>query len=460
MTKEDQDQFRPSQSLVTIEIGNDTNREYLMNFDKVYHWDDIIVFLFLLLVFIVLLIGGYFGPSSTTETYTNHSISYTQLNQPAQFKISSDAQPYNKDLAIYIRFLHQPMNINLTNNYTVNISVIHGNVQSERTRTTEKHNNAQFISPVNSTFSSWHRIYFDKIVDFDSIKVDVLIYGDLKNYSLLQSKVIKGSEAGFQIQFGTRAIFTGLCLLVLKYFSEKTKERESRHEQLLTYCLLFGTAFYDNPSFIAHLYKPVIYYPIFDDILRSFYVGFITLYLLLLIGHFGNQEIFTESFISTRIYFSGVIGLLMLMRQFFNDLAQIYNPMLAINHADRYLLYAERVLYVGLYLFILVEYFKAWRRIEESDRFRFVIYLLVLPFFIYVTGVAMNLFGSYSTFMFAAEMGCANIPALALAYGHFPYSSKKSMEYNPPDGEIPDLEDNAIFEDENVAKNDEPAENA
>ena len=429
-------------ALVDIAIESGTAKECITSLDKVNSIEDVSIYI-LFLIFIGLnAVIGYFAPSSVTRLSKVNNIYGAEQGKYSVYSMSVDnLDPKNSWIKISARYNRISTTEPIAMNMFVNTSVKYTNPKTDHSKHAFHSTNITFTALQKSTHTDWHQVYYERIVDFDGVTAEfVVVGGNEDNFSDFEMMAEYGSFSDCILHIWVKVIYTLVICGTFYVFNERLKVSDQRHEQTLTSALIFATAFYDNPTTLYNYYQPELFVFIFDDILKAFYYGYLVLFVLIMVGHLGSKEAFSFDFIQSRISFAGIYGIASLSRDLLRDLAQIYNPMMTIQHVDKYLILIEYLLFSFFTLRLVVDLISAYKRIDHSEKFRFIVYCFMSLMSIFIIGGTQGLFLNVNCILYITLMGTANVLAVAMSYANYPLTTKESIAYQETN--IDDIEYN------------------
>ena len=429
--------------LVDIAIENGTAKECVTSLDKVNTLEDISIYVIFLVFLIINIVVGYFAPPYKQTLNKNVNVSATDESRPVYSIIINGLQTKNSWIRVKARYIRKPDDLNkIAVPMQINTSVKYNNAKSDHSKHSTGFLNTIFTANLNQTYTDWHQIYYERVVDFDGVTAEAMISGGNEEFfSEFQMLAEFGSNSDFLIQSSTRVFYTVVLLVIIRYFNERLKVADSRHEQTLTQGILFSTVFFDNVTLLVNYVTPQLVIFIFDDIMKAFYCGYLVMFILILVGRLGSKDPFTFDFISSQVSFAGAFGLTTLGRELLIDLAEIFNPMLGVEHVDKYL---RMILYILLAYFafrIFSELRRGFKRIDESEKFRSIIYVFISCASVFIIAAMQGLICSYNSVIYMALIGTANVLAILMAYANFPLTIKETISYQETDIDSKPLEE-------------------
>lgn len=440
-----------SDNMVAVEVNNGYIPEYLMNLDKVNHKDDIIMFLLFGGFILVNILVGLLAPPSASVLNKEIPVIVDAQDSFSIYEMGIESiSSMNSYVKMGIRYITDHY-ANISTTLLVNVSMKFTNPKSDHSKRSFMSSNVTFNIIPGTMHTNTHIIYFERMVDYSQVSAEVSVFGNEQGLRTLEFTATLGSFSDAQVQIWIRIVYTIILVIVYRIFNNRMKTVEVRHEQSLTSGLIFATCFLNNPTIIVNYIRPTLAVTLFDTILRSFYTGFLALFVFVVLGHCGIKEKMMGDFITNRLSIAASVGLLMITREFTLDLAQIYNPMFQITNVDFYLKAAEYVLLCFIIIGVIRETVLSVKRIDEAERFRLLIYVIAASISIFLLASTMGLIGEKTTLKFLATFGAANALSFAMTYAHYPYSID-NIEYKDAQSadiaSMSDVEDIGLIDDE------------
>ncbi|EAY08854.1 hypothetical protein TVAG_050890 [Trichomonas vaginalis G3] len=431
-----------SDNMVAVEINDGYVPEYLMNLDKVNHKDDIIMFLLFLSFIIVNILVGILAPSTTNTLSKSYPVIVDSHDSYSIYSMGIESiSPMNSYIKMRVGYRSEGFT-NKSAKVLLNVSMKYTNPKSDHTKRAFKSSNVTFSTLPEQYNTNWHLIYFERIVDFTQVTAEIVVSGSELGFNTFVCEAIICSYSDSLVQIWIRIVYSIVLFVVLRTFNAKLKTVDVRHEQSLSSGLLFTTIFLNDPAVIANYIRPTLGVTVFDSIMRSFYTGYLALFVFVVLGHCGIKEKMMGDFITNRLSIAAVVGLVTITREFLLDLAQIYNPMMQIVNADYYLKIVEYIILAGCAVGIVIETVRSSRRIDEIEKFRLVIYVIASSLALFILTSVMGLIGEKTTLKFLATFGSANALAFAMTYAHYPFSIDNIEYKDAKNADIASLSDN------------------
>lgn len=435
-------------NLVDIEIESGNVPEYLMNLDKVYHGDDIMMFILFVVFIIVNGVVGYLSPPSEVVFNKSSPVIPADNGSFSTYTIGLQSlTSRNSHILIRARYTAKEKDIQKT--LLVNTTMSYEGARSDHTKHSFSSVNITFSIKKEENESKWETLYLERIVDFDQTVAEIVVSGNETGFSAFDIEARIGSQSDAYIQIMIRVIYSVVLCIVYHLFQTKMKSVEVRHEQSLTIILLFTTCFLNNPTLFINYIKPNLFVIIFDDIMKAFYCGFLTFFIFIVLGHCGDKEKIQGEFVNNMMSIAWFVGMVMFSRELMTDLAQIYNPMMTIERVDRWLCGTEWTLIAFCFSALIYQAYKAKTRIDESEHFRYVFYIVCTVIYCLILMSLERLVLSYSTIKFLVTFGTTNAFAMAMAYAHYPFSTTANLQYkDAKDVEIGEMSEDGQLMDQ------------
>jgi len=433
------------ENLLPVEISNESPMDYLMNIDKIYHWDDMIYIIAGALFIILSVFIGGINESTicekviTKDTYNYKRYGYLSLN----FNIS-DLSGLNRIIRLIIRFnrtrVIEPIST------TINVSTRFWFSRSNSTITKRTYiKNINVFSRIGHHESNENMISEHHILNFESLSAQIKIYGDVSRF-MNGEIVIQYGNAYFSmfsiyctISYSLLLI-SGLIVFSNSYQALELKER--RHEQELSIVMSIMTIIYNNPVQIIQFIRPSFVFLILNDVVSSFYISMIVVLILTLVGLLGAKEDPKPSFWRLRIAFGGVVAVFFVIKLSMKSCEHIG---LITHQPHIYFSFISSSL-ISIFLFWLIKLIhESSDRIEESDSFKLLIYLpitIILVGSLYLFNISVT--KSNSTIFYILKMAVFNGTSLLMLYIHYPFKINENLVFEKPKETYVD---NGIFEE-------------
>lgn len=420
-----QDKDDSSNDMIDIRIEESLVRESLMKIDASNLKDDYKLFIVYFGIIILSFILGCTGLQRYDKEIITKPI---QPSSTINYKKTDLSSP-NSFISFFISFSNpntsQPIEFNVNLSYdAVCLSkgiIIH--------KSNEQINNLLVQSYYNYD-SSLFNFYFDRIIDYDQITVNLKLITPDTHFQKVSLIVYYGDKYVNLIIICIKCIFALIHLLLLIKVIQKLKVESVRYwhlEQKLTIPLIFISIFYNNPFDLIQAFSPSYSLLIYDCIVESVFTAYFQFFILALFDslRFKNRKI-QRCFFTPKISFILTLFLISLSHRIYITITSFdTSPTLRHDGISSVFRLIELILYLLYYVWFLVSVILAGFQVDITERYKFNVYfvtcfvsLLMLAFsrFLHIFQFFEN-----KTLILFVSIATINMFVILMLFFHYPY---------------------------------------
>lgn len=420
-----QDKDDTSNDMIDIRIEESLVRESLMKIDASSLKADLKLFIcYIMIILFSFILGCTNLRRFNKETITRPIQTNTILNYQKK-----DLTSPNRFISFFVYLV--------TNNYTedsmVKVNLTYDAIcYSKNTiihKSNQQINNLLFIPSYQGTTHPFS-FYFDQIIDYNQISLDLRLITNQINYQNVTLLVYYGGEYINIISVVIKSIFAIIHLILLIKIVRKLKTESVRYwhlEQKLTIPLVFISIIYNNPFEIIQLFSPSYLLLIYDCIIKSVFSAYFEFFILALFDslRFKNRKI-QRCFFTPKISFILVLFLISLSHRIYTTITSFdTSPTLRQDKVESVFRLVDLILYLLYCVWFVVSVVLALYQVDITERYKFNVYsvtcfislvLLALSQFLHFFGAFEN-----KTLNVFVPIATINIFVILMYYFHYPY---------------------------------------
>lgn len=446
-----------SDEMIDIRIEESLVRESLMKIDASNFKDDLKL---LMLYFGIILIAFLIG---CTNLHPVNSESITSPINTSKTLMSfgvSDLSSKNLFISFFIYFSR----IKSLENAQISLNLTYEAKCSDRSilvHSSSKPFYGLVLSSENSLSTHLFNFYFDQIIDYDNIEINLQFSTSSSEFQNATLTVYYGEQKTTMILMISKLVFSVIQLLLLVNVLLKLKATPIKYwhlEQKLTVPLLFITIFYNNPFEFIQMISPSYAFLIYNCIVRSLFSTYFQFFILALFDSLKYKNRKTQAcFFIPKIIFIFVIFLVSVFHSIYDVITSFdTSPSLEDDQTESVFSFTQNFLYLIYFAWFLISVVLARYRVDITERYKFNVYFAtcLLSLLILAVSYLMQkhlIFFKNKTLNLFVAIATQNMFVILMFWFHYPYEVIDEQYSNGETAEIEskDSQEQHAFLDQN-----------